>query len=62
MTTRRQFLKTMGGVTLLTIIPRNVLGNGMLAPSDELTKGIIGVGGMGRGHIPLRQHTRSCHV
>jgi predicted dehydrogenase len=24
----------------------------MLAPSDELTKGIIGVGGMGRGHIP----------
>ena len=52
MTTRRHFLKTLGGVTLLTIVPRNVLGNGMLAPSDELTKGIIGVGGMGRGHIP----------
>ena len=52
MTSRRQFLKTMGGVTLLTIVPRNVLGNGMIAPSDELTKGIIGVGGMGRGHIP----------
>jgi len=52
MTTRRQFLRTIGGVTLLTVVPRNVLGKGMLAPSDELTKGIIGVGGMGRGHIP----------
>ncbi|KUL19824.1 MAG: NADH-dependent dehydrogenase [Proteiniphilum sp. 51_7] len=52
MTSRRQFLKTMGGVTLLTIVPRNVLGKGMIAPSDELTKGIIGVGGMGRNHIP----------
>lgn len=52
MTSRRQFLKTMGGVTLLTIVPRNVLGKGMIAPSDELTKGIIGVGGMGRNHVP----------
>lgn len=52
MTSRRQFLKTMGGITLLTIVPRNVLGKGMIAPSDELTKGIIGVGGMGRSHIP----------
>ena len=52
MTSRRQFLKTMGGVTLLTIVPRSVLGKGMIAPSDQLTKGIIGVGGMGRGHIP----------
>jgi predicted dehydrogenase len=42
----------MGGVTLLTIVPRNVLGKGLIAPSDELTKGIIGVGGMGRNHIP----------
>jgi len=29
-----------------------VLGKGYLAPSDQLTKGIVGVGGMGRGHIP----------
>jgi predicted dehydrogenase len=37
----------------LTIVPRHVLGgNGFVAPSDQLTKGIIGVGGMGRGHIP----------
>ena len=42
----------MGGGTLLTIVPRNVLGKGMIFPSNELTKGIIGVGGMGRNHIP----------
>jgi len=48
---RRGFLKTAGAVTALTIVPRKVLGgNGYIAPSDELTKGIIGVGGMGRGH------------
>jgi len=36
----------------LTIIPRHVLGgNGYLSPSDHLTKGIIGVGGMGLGHF-----------
>lgn len=48
---RRDFLKITGGAALLTIIPRNVLGGtGFTAPSDQLTKGIIGVGGMGRGH------------
>jgi len=37
----------------LTIVPRHVLGgNGFLPPSDQLTKAIIGVGVMGRGHIP----------
>ena len=52
MKTRREFLKTVGGLGLLTILPRNVLGKGFIAPSDQLTKGIIGVGGMGRNHIP----------
>ena len=52
MKTRRQFLKTLGGLGLLTILPRNVLGKGFIAPSDQLTKGIIGVGNMGRNHIP----------
>lgn len=32
-------------------MPRHVLGNGYIAPSDQLTKGIIGTGGMGRGHV-----------
>lgn len=35
-----------------SIVPRHVLGGtGFLAPSDQLTKGIIGVGAMGRGHF-----------
>jgi myo-inositol 2-dehydrogenase/D-chiro-inositol 1-dehydrogenase len=48
---RRNFLKTVGGVSLFTIVPRHILGNGFMAPSDQLTKGIIGTGGMGRGHV-----------
>lgn len=49
---RRHFLKAAGGMAALTIIPRHVMGgNGFIAPSDQLTKGIIGVGGMGMGHI-----------
>jgi predicted dehydrogenase len=34
------------------IVPRRVLGGPLhTAPSDELTRGIIGVGGMGRSHM-----------
>jgi len=52
--TRRDFLKkTALAVAGFTIIPRHVLGGpGFLAPSDMLTKAIIGVGSMGRNHIP----------
>ena len=50
-TNRRDFLKTLGGVALFSIVPRHVLGNGYIAPSDQLTKGIIGTGGMGRNHL-----------
>ena len=50
-TNRRNFLKSLGGLALFTIVPRPVLGMGYMAPSDQLTKGIIGVGGMGRGHV-----------
>ncbi len=54
MTSRRQFLKGAAFASAgLLIVPRHVLGgNGYTAPSDQLTKAIIGVGGMGRGHIP----------
>ena len=46
---RRDFLKSLGGAALLTIVPRNVLGGpDFIAPSDQLTKGIIGTGGIGR--------------
>ena len=48
-TNRRDFLKTMGGIGLFSIVPAKVLGGPKhIAPSDQLTKGIIGVGGIGR--------------
>ena len=45
---RRNFIKLLGGATLLTVVPRRVLGGpNHVAPSDQLTKGIIGVGASG---------------
>ena len=50
---RRSFLKKSGaGVALFTIAPRTAFGklggnNDFIAPSDQLTKGVIGVGGIG---------------
>jgi len=50
--TRRKFIKNTATIIAgFSIVPRNVLGRGFIAPSDQLTKGIIGLGGMGRGHI-----------
>lgn len=46
---RRHFLKTLGAVGLFSIVPSKVLGGPRhIAPSDQLTRGIIGVGGIGR--------------
>jgi len=52
-TNRRQFLRRAATATAgFMIVPRRVLGGTLYtAPSDQLTKAIIGVGGMGRGHI-----------
>ena len=50
MTTRRQFLKGAAATAAFTILPRHVLGGkGYIAPSDQLTKGIIGFGGIALG-------------
>ena len=50
---RRRFIsRTASAAAGFLIVPRRVLGGtGYQAPSDQLTKAIIGVGGMGRGHI-----------
>ncbi len=49
MANRRDFLKTAGAMSLLTILPAKVMGGERhIAPSDQLTKGIIGVGGIGK--------------
>ncbi len=49
---RRTFLQTALAASAFTIIPRRVLGGqGYTPPSDELTKAVIGVGGMGQWHL-----------
>ena len=49
---RRKFLLNSAAAAAgFFIVPRHVLGKGFIPPSDQLTKGIIGVGGMGRNHI-----------
>jgi myo-inositol 2-dehydrogenase / D-chiro-inositol 1-dehydrogenase len=50
---RRKFIRnSAASLAAFSIIPAHVLGgNRYPAPSDQLTKAIIGVGGMGKGHI-----------
>ena len=49
---RRQFIRNSAALAAgFFIVPRHVLGKGYIPPSDQITKGIIGVGGMGKGHI-----------
>lgn len=50
---RRSVIKKLSaGLAAITIVPRHVLGGvGYIPPSDQLTKAVIGVGGMGRGHF-----------
>ena len=52
-TTRRRFLgQAATAAAVFTIVPRHVLGGeGVTPPSEILTKAVIGVGGMGQGHL-----------
>lgn len=56
-TGRRQFLKGAAGVAGAAVafpyvVPSSALGfDGTLAPSNRVTMGFIGVGGMGQGHL-----------
>ena len=54
---RRTFIrKSAITATAFSIVPAHVLGGKRhLAPSDKLTKAIIGVGGMGKNHIPYEE-------
>jgi len=54
-TTRRNFIRTVAAATAaFSIVPRHVLGGpGFTPPSEQLTKAIVGVGGMGMGHFGL---------
>lgn len=50
---RRDLLKMTASAALgFTIVPRHVLGGqGYTPPSEQITRAIIGCGGMGRGHL-----------
>ena len=63
---RRSFLKKTGaGLALFTVAPRTAFGkmggdNNYIAPSDQLTRGVIGVGGIGNSssHFVSDQNCR----
>ena len=50
--TRRQLIAKTAAASAFTIVPRFVLGGeGHTPPSETLTKAVVGVGGMGKGHL-----------
>src|SRR4030042_1625447 len=50
--TRREFFKgTASAAAAITIVPRHVLGEGELRPSDKLNIACIGVGGRGAANL-----------
>ncbi len=52
--TRRQMLKGTIVAGAMTIVPRYVLGGqGYTPPSEKINHAVIGVGGMGRGHVSM---------
>ena len=46
---RRKFLKKTALLGAITIVPRYVLGNGYVPPSDKINIGVIGIGKQSRG-------------
>ncbi len=64
---RRNFLKTsgkaLGLLALPSIVPASALGkNGFTPPSDRITIGCIGVGGMGTGNMRSFLQKNDAHV
>ena len=49
--TRRRFLESGAAASLLTLVPRHVLGRGQTPPSDKLNIAGIGIGGMGAANL-----------
>ncbi|HUT13632.1 MAG TPA: Gfo/Idh/MocA family oxidoreductase [Thermoguttaceae bacterium] len=65
--TRRRFLQSSAaGVVAVTIVPRNVLGQGETPPSEEIGGALIGCGGRGGGTFgclgPGVRRLASCDV
>ena len=65
---RRQFIKkttgaVIGGIVFPSIIPSSVLGRGNgLAPSEKITIGCVGMGGMGRENMKTFLNEPDSHV
>jgi predicted dehydrogenase len=54
MQTRRQALKTLAALASIQIVPSRVLGlNGQTPPSQQITRGIIGCGGISASHLTM---------
>jgi len=54
MITRRQSLKSLAALATIQIVPSRVLGlNGQTPPSGEITRGIIGCGGISSAHLGM---------
>lgn len=54
MITRRQTLKSLAAIATVQIVPSRVLGlNGQTPPSEILTRGIIGCGGISASHLTM---------
>lgn len=54
MITRRQTLKSIAALATIQIVPSRVLGiNGQTPPSEVLTRGIIGCGGISSSHLTM---------
>ena len=52
---RRKLLQAATVAGAFQIVPRRLLGGpGYTAPSEELTRGIIGCGNMGKAHMGYR--------
>jgi predicted dehydrogenase len=53
--TRRGFLRrSLAAAAGVAVVPRHVLGGeGATPPSDTITHAVLGVGGMGRGHVGM---------
>lgn len=53
-TTRRRTLKSLAALATIQIVPSRVLGlNGQTAPSNEITKAILGCGGISASHLGM---------